>query len=355
MSVQSINQITQNNKTYSSRPNKKVDYNFNQTRQVKYEFSLSNNFNKEISFGASVEEYAQRFLNSVNFEDVLDTALRKEVPLAEKIGRFLNFDYENSIRRKYNDVINRINELRKEIAESNRKKQSYSDYIYTQESKVDTKIETSINNQKDLEKQIKLEEINTKKNEIKLDRKRLDAEEESLKFEKEIVQEQKFSDYTSVLKNKFIKLVRLEKGESKENLDLKNLSKITVPNGIMLTGLDKNTTNWLTEWMVKKSDCNFKKIDFTNLTDNDALKELVNTAQESKTTGKRTLIQIENFDKIAIPTGNNGSLIAKFKAFLESCSEKYKCTVITNVKDPSELAPEITGVQRFPVKIKLDE
>lgn len=119
----------------------------------------------------------------------------------------------------------------------------------------------------------------------------------------------------------------------------------------MIAGLEKKLSDELIQWTAKKSGCELKKIDFEKLTEENALKKLIEKAKEAQQNDQRTLIYIENFDKYTQNSQKNETIIAKLKAFLSSCSERYKCTIIANVKEPNELAPEISADQRFSIKI----
>ena len=166
-------------------------------------------------------------------------------------------------------------------------------------------------------------------------------------LDKELIQDQKLSLYTEILQPEFIKKAQLEKTG-------KNVNTGAFPNGIMISGLDKKISDELIEWTAKKAGCELKKIDFEKLTEENALKTLIEQAKAVQQSDKRTLIYIENFDKYTQNSQKNEKIISKLKAFLSSCAEKYKCTIIINVKNPSELAPEIKADQRFPIKINLD-
>lgn len=351
MQIQSINQITQKDKTYSSKPNNKVEYKLNQSSQIKDEFASTNKSQKEISFGYSIEYYAKRFLHSSNFDEALRSELwDNEVNFSQAIGDFFTNKATNRVNNMFYQVKSRIKELLKDIADEaerlTRQRTRLMTYDYDAEIR-------SINTQKEeMTKTLKVEGLAKKREQIKLEKNNLDIEEKDLNLEKELVLEQKLSDYTDDIKTKFINKVQLEKEEGKNKNN--SPSKLTFPNGIMLSGLDNDINNELIQWTVKKTGCELKKVDFANLTESGALNELNTIAKNAKETDKRTIIHIKNIEKFATPTQNNAEIIPKLKNFLQKCAGEYKCTVITDVKDPSKLASAITADQRFEVIVKAD-
>lgn len=125
------------------------------------------------------------------------------------------------------------------------------------------------------------------------------------------------------------------------------------PNGIMIQGLKPKSLDEVAELLALHSDFNYRKIDFAGLTPEDALRKLGDIARSAKDDSKRTLLQIDNFSRFTAITEGHTSFIPKLKAFLTSCAEKYKCTVVADTEDISKITPEVMAVQRFP--IKLDE
>lgn len=353
MEVQSINSAIQNNKIYSSEPNLKVEYNFNQPNQIKDEFAYTKNFNKKVSFGASVEEYAQRYLHASNFESALRAELwDKEVNIREALGDIFTNKATNRVNNKINEIKSRIKEMLNDIAEKDRKKRLLDDEIDRRQRDADA----ALRREKEAEKQLREEralskkkgEIEKKRTELELESAKLDIEEENLKIEKELLQEQKFGSFVEILKDKFIKLAQMANIEKTQN------DSIDFPNGIMLSGLEKEVSDDVISWIAKKSGFQLKKVDFTNSTPNETLENLDNIANVARKNKIRTLIQIDNIEKFTIPTEENEKIIGKLKNFFQSCAEKDKCTIITNVENPNDLAPEITAVHRFPIKISVD-
>lgn len=370
MKIQSTIQLKLNNTTYLSNPNVKFDFN-NQFNIVKDEFSVNEKLKKEINFGASmsIDSYARKYQFCSNFEESLMADLwSNEVSLGQAIGDFFTNKATDRVNNMYNQIIDRISELEeidRRQREQARWSSSYSRSYSTSEYKKETQ---KLSEEKaQVEREIKLKNINSKKEKLALEKSSLVLEEKNIELEKELLQEQKFSDYSDVLKAKFI---NLSKHEKESSIEQKNI----FPNGIMLSGSDQNLGDELIQWTAKKSDSNLNKIDFAKLTQNEVinnLNEMANKAHEHYYTGKngvfvplpnetkvncaqtRTLIHIENFDKYTTDTKENEKIIPKLKAFLSNCAEKYKCTIITQVENPKGLAQEIIADQRFKIKLKI--
>lgn len=146
------------------------------------------------------------------------------------------------------------------------------------------------------------------------------------------------------LKDKFVYLALNNRNNNFEAI---------IPNGIMIQGLHNNSLEEVAEWLAEKADCNLRKIDFAGITHEEALEKLMNIVKSAKEAPKRTILQIKNFERFTVPTDENRVIIAKLKAFLTSCAEKYKCTVIVETGNTSKIASEIMADHRF--QIKLDE
>lgn len=354
MKIQSINPAIQNNKTYSSEPSLKIEYNFIQSNQLKDEFASAKNSNKQVSFGASVEEYAQRYLHASNFESALRAEIwDKEVNIRQALGDIFTNNATNRVNNKINEIKSRIRVMLNEIAEQDRKKRLLDDEIDRRQRDADA----ALKREKEAERQLREEralskkkgEIERKRTELELESAKLDIEEENLKIEKELLQEQKFGTFVEILKDKFIKLAQMA------NIGKTQNNSIAFPNGIMLSGLEKEVSDDVINWIAKKSGFQLKKVDFMNSTPNDALENLDNIANIARKSKTRTLIQIDNIEKFTIPTEENEKIIGKLKNFFQDCAEKDNCTIITNVENPNDLAPAITAVHRFPIKINADD
>jgi tetratricopeptide (TPR) repeat protein len=102
-------------------------------------------------------------------------------------------------------------------------------------------------------------------------------------------------------------------------------------------------------WCQSEIGCEIKKIDFENLNPKEALVKIGEVAKEAKQNNKRTIININNFDKVTSNTEDNQQIIAKLKNFLINCSNKYKCTVIINTEDPNNINEELIDDERLQI------
>lgn len=126
------------------------------------------------------------------------------------------------------------------------------------------------------------------------------------------------------------------------------------PNGIMIEGQDVNL-NDVAEWLAKKSDCKLEKVDFTNISIETAMKELLNISNRAKENNERTIIQIENFERFTIPTDENRRIIGALKSFLSGCAQDKKCTIIAQTKDSSKIDDIVMADHRFQIQIKTND
>jgi len=348
MLVQSIKIAELNSKKYSSEPNQKVDSRFNQATPKQDEFSLVNRSNQKISFGVSVEYYANKYLHSSNFNQALRDEIRSDLSTGKKFLNFIFDSYESEVQDKFNAVKKSINEMLEEIERKRKREQDHLDYLRGREREAAREADKLRKEQEEVNKKIKLSKINSQKENLVLENNKLDLEEKNIALEKELLQDQKFSNYSDTLKIKFINLAQNEK-------TIKSSGGNIFPNGIMLSNFDEGIGTELIQWTAKKSDCKLKEIDFADFSEEEVLKELMNVAKEAQDNDKRTLIHIKNFEKFTTPINENEKIIGKLKNFLQKCAGEYKCTVITEVKNPKKLSPEITADQRFKLKIDGDD
>lgn len=126
------------------------------------------------------------------------------------------------------------------------------------------------------------------------------------------------------------------------------------PNGIMIEGQDVNL-NDVAEWLAKESGCELRKVDFTNISMETAMKELLNISNRAKENNERTIIQIKNFERFTIPTDDNRRIIGALKSFLSGCAKDKKCTIIAQTKDLSKIDDIVMADHRFQVQIRADD
>lgn len=145
------------------------------------------------------------------------------------------------------------------------------------------------------------------------------------------------------LQDGFINKALAEKIDKKHNIQF--------PNGIIFAGngLDLND---VTKWLAEKSLCWSKNVDFSNITREEALRQLMTIAKiAGDDPPTRAIIQIDNFKRFTTPNTENDKFISKLKAFLSCCAEKYKCTVIASVDDASQIDNYLMADHRFNIKI----
>lgn len=339
--------INPNNKI--SNTIKQADFRPIQADKSNYSSPTINDKSKQIGFGASIQYYAEKYLHSINFDSALKEELwDKEVTIGQAFFNIFNDKADIRISKMFNEIKSKIGEMLKEIEHKEARERNHRAYIRAQELEAEREIERIKEQKEETAKQIKLNNLNSKREQLDLEDAKLNIEEEGIVLEKELLKDQKFSNYSDSLNIKFINLAQ------NKNKIVGNAQSI-FPNGIMLSGFDENSGTELASWVAKKSGCKLKEVNFANLTQEKALETLINLAETSSKANQRTLIHIKNFDKYTTPIEENENIIGKLKAFLSSCALKYNCTVITEVKNPKELAPEINADQRFKVRIDVDD
>lgn len=122
------------------------------------------------------------------------------------------------------------------------------------------------------------------------------------------------------------------------------------PNGIMLVGKNSNLSD-VAKWLAKESDCWLEKVDFSSLSKPEAMKRLFYISNKAKEKNKRTLIEINNFERYTTPTEENRSIIGALKSFLSDCGKDYKCTIIAHSDDMSKIDNIVVADHRFQIKI----
>lgn len=159
------------------------------------------------------------------------------------------------------------------------------------------------------------------------------------------------------LDQKFMKWLALEQG----GVDVK------MPNGILFYGPQSTGKTLFARAFAQQSGCNYHEVIVSNPDDNEILADLMKAANKSKELyenspdKKRTIILLDEFDAIAnVPKDeagktikNSTSIVPKLKSFLESCSEKYKCTVFMTTNYPLNLDTELLAPHRTPMKVYL--
>lgn len=122
------------------------------------------------------------------------------------------------------------------------------------------------------------------------------------------------------------------------------------PNGIMIAG-NNIILDDIAQWLAKESCCKLEKVDFTNMSQEEAINALLNISNKAKENNWRTLIEIINFERFTIPTLENRRIIGALKAFLSGCAKDKKCTIIAQTDDISKIDDIVMADHRFQVKI----
>lgn len=149
-------------------------------------------------------------------------------------------------------------------------------------------------------------------------------------------------NFAKILNDKFIKSAKNE-----DNCRCNT----SLPNGIMLAGLKNFKLQEVAKWMANESKCELKKIDFEQLSRDEVRQGLVNILHNAKENNKRTIVQIENFEKYTTPTDENRKIVGVLKTVLNSCANDYNCTLITAADDLSKIDSGVMADQRFKVQI----
>lgn len=85
------------------------------------------------------------------------------------------------------------------------------------------------------------------------------------------------------------------------------------------------------------------------------MNELKKQAEESesrfKQTGQRTVIFVDEIDKVI---GKNSPIGKKFEEFIKTCSKKYHCSVFASTNSPSILSVDMNNPEIFPIRMSID-
>lgn len=346
MQVQSIKQSSKRNefplnlnkqKSYLIIPNNNKD-----------EFHSLNKNNNKVSFGASIEYYARKYLHESNFESALESELwDQEVTWGQAIGDLFSNKATERVNSMIRRVQSKINEMKEAAAQEERRQQRIRDEIESERAYQRAETRRLAEQKEKLENELKVEKLNKQREALKIEGEKLDIEEQQLELDRKKLREERLSIYTGPIKSMFVNRAQVEKSNPEE--------KITAfPNGILLTGFNKKQINELVQWTVEKSECGLKTIDFSKLGPEDVLTMVLDAAKDIQQSGRRVILSILNFDKFTKNTPENQNIIPKLKAFLSCCADRYNCTVIAGVSDTKELAPEIIADQRFQVKVDSD-
>jgi len=235
------------------------------------------------------------------------------------------------------------------------------------------------------ERTSKLENINNEMNIIKIKQDKLANDvnilKENVKKEKEIAKKKKEElesylgmrkRYAEVKKNITEKFISLSGAEQMENENknsgniFSNKSNIIYPNGILISGLDKESMQRIAVETANEANFDLKNIDFGTIDKKDAIKTIGSIAKNAQNSNKRCIIHVENFDKHTLHTEGNQEFIGKLKAFLSDCALTKNCTILLNTDihlvppkngnfDKSKyISSEVLADQRFKYKFDVN-
>lgn len=134
-------------------------------------------------------------------------------------------------------------------------------------------------------------------------------------------------------------------------------------NGILLYG-PAEKTRIIADSIRKSLDVNYKEYDFLENGNTDMLKAVFDLKKilkaselEYQKTGKRTIVEVHNLDKLLTSkTKKDLITIAHFKSFAELASEKFHTTILMRTDKPLENFESASiSCGRFPVKLKIKE
>ena|GEM_PF-1533621 len=156
--------------------------------------------------------------------------------------------------------------------------------------------------------------------------------------------EEKKSEAKEVLLNELILQINLaNKGRSYD-----------LPNCVMLVGENPYVTKELIDWTGQHAAADYVIVP-NNLNRNELQKDLVATLKSAEAnyqkTGKRTVIYVENMEKLLNPQTNPKKNIAAMKDFMTSAEEDYHSTIIFQTKDPDKLDPGTTVSHRVGLRV----
>ena len=134
-------------------------------------------------------------------------------------------------------------------------------------------------------------------------------------------------------------------------------------NGILLYG-SAEKTRIIADSIRKSLDVNYKEYDFLENGNTDMLKAVFDLKKilkaseiEYQKTGKRTIVEVHNLDKLLTSkTKKDLITIAHFKSFAELASEKFHTTILMRTDKPLENFESASiSCGRFPIKLKIKE
>ena len=129
--------------------------------------------------------------------------------------------------------------------------------------------------------------------------------------------------------------------------------KVKIPDALMIQSKSKEDATETLKWIVGKSNSNYIYIEDKNESNYTRLDQILTVLEEAeenyKKNGKRTLVWVENFDKLLSKDSDNEEVIGDLKDMLDKISKQYKTTIIFSCNNTENLNP--IALQPHRVKI----
>lgn len=144
----------------------------------------------------------------------------------------------------------------------------------------------------------------------------------------------------------------------------KDNKKVKIPDALMIQSKNREDATETLKWIVGKSNSNYIYIEDkneANYTRLDQIRTVLEEAEENyNKNGKRTLVWVENFDKLLSKDSDNEEVIGDLKDMLDKISKQYKTTIIfscnsTENLDPIALQPHRVKIYNIDKEAPLEE
>lgn len=133
----------------------------------------------------------------------------------------------------------------------------------------------------------------------------------------------------------------------------KDNKKVKIPDALMIQSKNRESATETLKWIVGKSNSNYIYIEDKNEANYTRLDQIRTVLEEAEANynknGKRTLVWVENFDKLLSKSSDNEEVIGDIKDMLDKISKEYKTTIIFSCNNTADLDP--IALQPHRVKI----
>lgn len=133
----------------------------------------------------------------------------------------------------------------------------------------------------------------------------------------------------------------------------KDNKKVKIPDALMIHSKNREEATETLKWIVGKSNSNYiyiedkKEANYTRL---DQIRTVLEEAEENyNKNGKRTLVWVENFDKLLLKDSDNEEVIGDLKDMLDKISKQYKTTIIFSCNSTENLDPIVLQPHRVKI------